>query len=245
MEKGILVASDARSEWLLPWWWERYRACNTYPVAFVDLGMGVASRLWCEERGYVLQGEKSSPQEPVEERLASWEKIYGKSYKQVRQAWFQKPLACLISPFETTVWLDLDCEVLSSIQELFSYVEEKKELAVCREISSYTYCNSGVIVFKKKCSLLQKWADLCVYSAASYWGDDHALSEVVLAHRERCGELPFIYNWRISQGIPLQAKIIHWCGEWGKAYIAKRGGLKADLVAYPLMKELYLRDFPI
>ena len=91
MSSGILVASDREAEWLLPWWIELYRACNTLPIAFVDLGMTSEACAFCKAHGSIITLKEScivSAEYP-----AIWETSYGKSYAKARQAWFQKPFA--------------------------------------------------------------------------------------------------------------------------------------------------------
>ena len=48
---GIIVGADLTQEWLLPWWWEKYRKNNSYPLAFIDLGMSFEMKDWCRARG--------------------------------------------------------------------------------------------------------------------------------------------------------------------------------------------------
>ncbi len=42
-------------------------------------------------------------------------------------------------------------------------------------------------------------------------------------------ELPGRYNWRVSQGIDMNAAIVHWLGCGGKEYIRRFGGLNPSL----------------
>jgi hypothetical protein len=229
-KKGILVASDLHTEWLLPWWWERYSSCNTLPVVFVDLGMSSEIKDWCKERGNLYFFQESIEDKPLTpEVLASWEKSYGKTYERSRSAWFKKPLACLLSPFEETVWIDLDCEVLCNIEHLFDFLEKGKELAIYRSSDGDNLCNSGVVVFKKNSPLLKKWGSIARQNATNYWGDENILSELIQSSEETIAFIPKTYNWRVSTGIPDYAHIIHWVGEWGKEFIKKHGGLKSTI----------------
>jgi hypothetical protein len=229
MEKGILVASDQNTEWLLPWWWENYSLHNDLPVAFVDLGMSLEKKEWCQSKGIYLTLEVGAytVKEADPKNMLAWAKSYGPSYKGARQAWFKKPAACLLSPFTETIWLDLDCEVLRDITPLFSFLSEGgRELGAVLEsvVEGVTSYNGGVLVFHKESSILQKWALLAQTDADKYWGDDRILSEVIHQQAEAFAVLPDHYNCRLSGGLPLFASIIHWNGEWGKACIAKQGG---------------------
>lgn len=242
-QKGVLVATDQNTEWLLPWWWGRYSASNSFPVAFVDFGMSEEKKLWCKERGTLIPLEKVPVEKQVPQELyTEWQQVYGMSYANSRKAWFKKPLACTLSPFEKTIWLDLDCEVLDHIGSLFDLLKEGKEIAVAagslayipkgleKAVEADCVCCSGVIVFCKESLIIQKWAERAFSESDQHWGDDSLLSVIISESPEVVEELSKIYNWRVSrEGLPLSAKIIHWCGEWGKECIAKHGGLKLAL----------------
>ncbi len=238
-EKGVLVASDQNTEWLLPWWWQKYSTCNTLPVVFVDFGMTKESLTWCKERGEVIPFKVPSFCKPLsQESGIEAEKLYGTSCFQSRDAWFKKPSACLLSPFLKTLWLDLDCEVLSSLDDVFLYLEEGSELAVSYGYAENlpkilegageagTICNSGVLVFRKGSELLQKWEKKALEESDKYLGDECILSILLAESLDTVSLLPEEYNWRMTRGVPVCAKVIHWKGEWGKSYIAKHGGLK-------------------
>ncbi len=249
MKRGVLVASDSHQEWLLPWWWQRYESCNQLPVVFVDLGMTSKARDWCQKRGQVLTVTKEFSSDVIRKE---WKDKYGSSYGRARAAWFKKPFACLLSPFEETVWIDLDCEVLSSIEPIFTYLEEK-DVAVVRTdndipegfapkiegIERPLIFNGGVIAFRKESEIIQEWARITQEESYLYWGDDYILSIVIHQLQEKMQLLSPIYNWRLEEGVPFYAKIIHWSGEWGKSYIAKRGGLKGVLADLPDLKKMF------
>lgn len=249
MSRGVLVGSDSHMEWLLPWWWEKYSSSNQFPVVFADFGMTDKARKWCGERGEVLAVKEMDFSDDC---IKEWEEVYGSSYGQARKAWFKKPLACLLSPFEKTIWMDLDCEVLSSIELIFTYLEDK-QLAIAldrvpaipegfapdRDLENRLIFNGGVIVFRKGSELVKEWARIALTESHLYWGDDYILSSIIHRMQEKVEILPPIYNWRLADGTPFYAKIIHWCGQWGKAYIAKQGGLKGLLEGLPELKRVF------
>jgi hypothetical protein len=230
---GILVAADAALEWILPWWWERYSSYNKWPVAFVDYGMNGPMLNWCRQKGAVISFQErnfsklSLADEGIEKE---WKALYGLSYSQVRQCWFKK-----------TIWVDLDCEILAPLDDLFSYCQEPFFFAIAKEHRceglDLTHpdmeFNSGVFVYEKDCEILSKWAELVFNHGHQYGSDDRALSSLIRSAQYSFSVLPSIYNWRMAQGVPLAAKIIHWCGEWGKQYIRKHGGLKEILEQFP------------
>ncbi len=240
MNAGILVGCDETQEWLLSWWWEHFTAHNNIPVTFIDFGMSKASLSWCASKGDVIPLSSSlipSVKTSLsEKRIAEWENQYGKEVWQARCTWFKKPEALLLTPYEKTLWIDLDCEVLGSLEPLFAYADGTAELAIAREPNKgfdhehITY-NSGVIAYHSASSLVKKWAEQVPSTTALYLGDQDLLSALIATEKPKIYELPPEYNWRMSQGLNLNALIIHWAGTWGKTYIKTHGGLAPFLKA--------------
>lgn len=241
MERGVLVGADQKEEWLLSWWWSSYTFCNSLPVTFIDWGMSEEAKGWCQERGQLIslpipdcffQGREIVAK-PV---LNVIEESEGELW-ETRPFWFSKPLALLASPYEFTAWIDLDCEILTPLDPIFEYANP---IAIARETErshlreerrgilpkGQTLYNSGVIVYKKKTPLLQRWAEVCLQQHTSFFGDQDVLSYLLANESFDFVELPAIFNWRLSQGLHFDARIIHWTGSWGKAFIKKHGGLK-------------------
>jgi len=238
--KGVLVGCDQGQEWLLSWWWNRYRVKNNYPVAFVDFGMSEAAKKWCKERGELISLKipsrfPLSKQKVDRVSARSWENRYGESVWQARTSWFKKPFALLQTPFEKTVWMDLDCEVLDSIAGLFrtngvalsreTEASQKNEKLLDGEV----LYNSGVIAYKRGAALIQLWAEEALKSNHHFCGDQELLSRLIFKNKLTISEIPERYNWRMSQGFNLHAVIVHWAGLWGKNYIRQHGGLSDDL----------------
>src|SRR6266404_4365778 len=115
-KRGIIVGANQHCAWLLPWWWRHYARHNTYPVTFFDFGLSEDVIAWCRERGEVIRFNPDTIAMPAKEEIdpqnrAKWEMLYGEAIWSARQGWFCKPVACVQSPYEETLWLDLDCEV--------------------------------------------------------------------------------------------------------------------------------------
>ncbi len=218
---GILVASDKNQEWLLKWWWKRYIRHNNHPVAFVDFGMTHEMAEWCKEKGSLIPFSYSIKVSSHKKILNETQSIYGKEIINTRNFWFKKPLAFTLTPFEKTIWLDLDCEVLGSLAPLFAY----KNIALAKEITNLSLYNSGVIVYKKNSSLIKKWAKESEKASEHFIGDQELLSFLIHTKKIKVDELPPEYNWRMCKGININAQIIHWVGIWGKEIIKKFGGL--------------------
>lgn len=251
MKEGILVGFDQKIEWLLPWWWTNYSKHNSFPVTFVDFGMSEKARFFCAKRGELIALEFSSEfiqvKEPWNRAHVKWESIYGTSLWESRQSWFKKPLALLKSPYERTIWLDLDCEVLTNLSPLFQRCFSGPDVALAKEteaailhekregqlLEGESLYNSGVIVYKREAPLIQKWAEQSLKCSGEFWGDQQLLSRLIFIHSYEIQELSEIYNWRMSQGFNLHAAIIHWVGSWGKEYIRRFGGLGHEMEKLP------------
>ena len=221
--QGVLIGSDCKTEWLLPWWWKYYSKYNDLPVAVADFGLSPKMVKWCQKRFQVISCSQCfvHPKRAVSKHLAKqWQETYKGDVWQAREAWFKKPLACLAAPFDLTLWLDVDCEVCGSLEPLFEGFEKKTELALVRESHDY---NSGVLLFWKKAPFLKKWAELCKDND-KYLGDQNVLTQLIVEGRIRIKELDPRYNWRMVQGFNDAVVVAHWCA-WGKEHIRKFGGL--------------------
>jgi hypothetical protein len=226
MQKGILIGSDSKTEWLLPWWWKYYSKYNAFPVAIADFGLSPKMLQWCQKRFQIIS--LKCPQGFVHQRKTlsknlakQWQETYKGDVWEARAAWFKKPFACLQTPFDLTLWLDVDCEVCGPLKPLFDSFEKKTELAIVRESQDY---NSGVLLFWKTASFLKKWSELCIQDNDKYMGDQNALTELILSGKVRIKELDPKYNWRMVQGYTDSVVVAHWCA-WGKEYLQRFGGL--------------------
>ncbi len=232
--RGILVGCDQVREWLLPWWWENYRQENDLPVAFADFGMSKKAQAWCRKKGTIYSL-------PIERRVATkgeispflakkWEKSIS-PFWELRQAWFKKPSALLHSPFLQTIWIDLDCEILSSLNPIYEYLDKEHTMGLARTGNVY---NSGVIVFANGSPILQKWAEISLAKNHKFLSDQNALTHVISKGKWEIREIPELYNWQMYKGIPIGAKVLHWSAQWGKDYIKKHGGLRKTLKQFLL-----------
>jgi hypothetical protein len=219
---GILVGSDARQEWLLPWWWENFRRHNQYPVSFVDFGLSQEKKAWCRERGELI-ALRTPPlfvkdREEVCGALAEgWESHYPDTFWASREAWFKKPLACLQSPYERTIWCDLDCEVVQPLDGLMRACDDVSGIALAKDFSSQEMYNSGVIVFQKNHPLIQEWAKQSIEKNGLFRGDQDLLSQIIAEKGLSICELSPIYNWSVGFGKREDVVIYHWLGDAAKS----------------------------
>lgn len=239
---GVICGAEKTQEWLLPWWWARYREHNSFPVTFFDFGMTQEMKKWCEERGDVIDLDLDSSfitaRSQIDPDLAKhWEDFYGWSVWNSRLSWFKKPFAFLRTKYKQGIWIDLDCEVLGSLESLFSQCDEESQIALVRDYATDhlpqldpgVRYNGGIVVFEHAAPIIEKWAEAALTQNHLFWGDDPLLSHLIYTHRLQVTELPEAYNWRLVRGLNLNAVVIHWVGSGGKAYIREHGGLKPSL----------------
>jgi lipopolysaccharide biosynthesis glycosyltransferase len=126
----------------------------------------------------------------------------------------------LQTPFKQTIWLDLDCEILGSIEHLYRKMHQHSKLAlVFDEEMGY---NSGVIVYDASSPLLANWADACIRKNNQFLGDQDILTHLIQEGEIEIAELPEKYNWVVKGGIHPEAVILHWSGSWGKQIIRNK-----------------------
>ena len=217
-EDGIIIGSNERKSGSSLGGGKNYSRHNGYPVAFVDFGLSEKMKDWCRERGELIRLRVADifvkDREEIESLKAEgWEKYYGEAFWTSRKAWFKKPLACLQSPFQKTIWIDTDCEILGSLAPLFKACPSGVAIAKDRIADSY---NSGVIVFQRNNPIIQEWADQSWEKNGLFRSDQDLLSEILLEKRGAFSELPAIYNWNVGYGENPDTVICHWLGDMGK-----------------------------
>ena len=235
MERGVIVGADAVAEWLLPWWWKNYSAHCSYPVAFFDFGMTDKGRNFCKEKGicFSLDIDVASYVRETEPDSKRIEVVYGEDYYKHRMAWFKKPFACLKAPFETSVWIDLDCRIQGDIAPIFEVLQGDDEIGLMPDTPAMqrhcykhglieegeVYYNSGVIVFKKGAQVIQKWVEIIQEGEFKFPGDQDALSTVFYIEDIKPATLSSKFNWPYY--LPLQpgVVIVHYMGEPAKELI--------------------------
>lgn len=222
---GIIVGSNERQEWLLPWWWENFRRHNQYPVSFVDFGLSKEMKMWCKERGELIALPMPAlfvkDRDEVDDILAKeWEGRYSDIFWQSREAWFKKPHACLRSPYQRTIWIDLDCEVVGSLEDLFNTCDNSSGICLVKDCAAldslFPIYNSGVIAFQKNHPLILEWARQSIEKNGLFRGDQDLLSQIIGENKVSIYELSSIYNWNIGFNQRKDVVIYHWLGDAAK-----------------------------
>ncbi|HEX2579368.1 MAG TPA: hypothetical protein VHK67_03080 [Rhabdochlamydiaceae bacterium] len=140
MTKGIVIGCDQTQEWMLRWWWAHYSRHNCYPVAFIDFGMSQEAQKWCKAKGHWISLDAPKnfvfPKSLIApDLIASWEKVNGKELWKRREKWFYKPFALRQTPFDETIWIDLDCEITAPLTPLFQKIHTHSKMALALERS--------------------------------------------------------------------------------------------------------------
>ena len=142
--------------------------------------------------------------------------------RHTKSGWFHK-LHCVINaPEKRVAWLDIDCEILTDISDVFDLVPPDT-IGLTRDIVRGNWWATGVIVVNDSPNLLNLW-DMRLQKNDGVRGDQEALYDMINTNpHEQIIELPQDYQWlrlsfRKGRDSPTK-KVIHWTGPKGKEYI--------------------------
>ena len=217
----IITGVDHSHEDLLEWWLKNVYKHHNYnvEVGVMDFGMSPALRGRLEDN---YPATFSRPFNGTKARKIGW---------------FYKVQAVMDCPSKSVCWLDVDCEILTDISDVYNLVPPGM-IGLTRDWVRGNWWATGVIVVNDRPSLLEHW-DRRLNADDGIRGDQEALYELVgNKEHEQIQELPQDYQWlRISlnkgRNSPTK-KVIHWTGPKGKEYIrnhlAKGGTYKGERV---------------
>ncbi len=234
---GIIVGVDCNLEWALPWWWLYYSSHNTYPVTFVDFGMTGRAKQWCSERGELralaISNDFVLPMDKIAPDLAlRWKKEITGHWWECRTGWFKKPLALLHTPYQRTIWIDIDCEVRGELSPIFTFCHNPAGLAVTpvsesahedllkiqlRHPDEVIY-SSGLVVYERHSPIIEEWAERALTQNAEFFGDQDLLSRILYERKTPFSPLPEMYH-HIALDDRLDTLVKHWGGGRGKVHI--------------------------
>ena len=207
----FIVGGDYKVEWMIPWFISNYRKWNDTPIAFCDFGIrNTDAYRWFDD---VVQFPYDV-----------------KNKDQVR--WFLKPNAMWEAPAEKKIWIDVDCEVLGPLNQMFNYVVPNKLLMA--EDRPWTrrngrqWYNSGVVGTMNKPDILRRWIKEC--DSNPIQGDQETLHVMIgnnpIENLRYIEEMPRKYNVlrldHIDNTVPAGAMINHWTGYKGKLIIQEK-----------------------
>ena len=228
-DKGALVFCDKTQEIYLPWWYDHYSKTNDYPVAIIDFGMSEKGKKWANSIGQRIEMEpvKLDLEPPPDFMLDEWKAFTRNDYLRARPIWLSKPFALQKTPFEHTVYLDLDCEVKADLEPLFrvpfGLVPLAQDTLKCwteRGITmpEHQRYNTGVLAYEKHCPIVKAWASMIEECSCHFWSEQEALMETLRQKEFTVIELPERFNAFPDQKVD-DAHIIHHISTSGKLHI--------------------------
>lgn len=229
---GVMTGISQNLEFMLPWWWWNYQLHNSYPILFLDFGLSEKGKNWCKERGLLsslIQGDFVKKKEELDPHLlAEWNTIIPGDVTSGRAEWFKKPMGLLHSPFEYGIWIDLDCEVVASLDHIFRMIEKTKKIAIRRdnkdnslkENKEHIY-NSGVVGFSFQSKEIEQWAKKSYFENDRFMGDQDVLSRVLHENPGSVIELEPEDNMYYRDKLE-SPRIIHWFGYNGKLDLIRK-----------------------
>lgn len=226
--EGILIGCDERQEWLLKWWWNHYSKTNSYPVTFLDYGLTPCAKSWCQSKGHVISSlppDWISNQETISEQ-ASWAKNVPLYVWNHRPVWFTKAFSLFETPYEKTIWIDLDCEVKKNLSPLFHYAEYGDGFAITTDAPDYVQhfkeikalhpeavgMQVGVFAFRCNSPVLDAWLKHCYENHDQEFSEQTALSHVLYHHAFKTYDITSEYNWLYPENPNPDAAIVHHTG---------------------------------
>lgn len=238
--EGVLTGTDENQEWMLINWWDHYSKTNDCPVAFINFGMSKSARMWCEKRGTVIDFQlppeiltKKEDLCPITAKF--WERVYPGDVWKARPAWFSKPFALIQSPFEKSIWVDLDCEVRKPLNSVFSEFDTPEGFAIAPTTESFqkfsrilglhrldeaTY-NTGFVAYKHLSPVMQKWVENTYSRPHEFMGDENVLNRTIYEEKFAITKLPLTYNWPHFLGDNSDVKVVHFSAKEGKQTLLK------------------------
>ena len=199
--KTIVTGADGKYQHYLPWWIHNVK--KFFPginITICDFGMKYDWAYWAEN---------------VADEYIKYEKKHEIS-------WFHKPQTLLDSKYEYKCWIDIDCEVVGDISDIFEYVKPDKLSTAPDNYHSWgCKFQTGVFAVKDKPAILKEWAKAC--SEPKNRGDQEILWDIVKNKQDLISLIPEEYNWlriALARGNDISDKrIIHWTGPAGKRKI--------------------------
>ncbi len=223
-QTGIITGCDQAYEWMLKWWWSHYSKHNDYSVAFCDFGMSKSARIWCASKGTVIT--VSPPKNFISDvdpaLKEKWKLLYPYDIWSNRLVWFSKPLFLLHTPFENTIWIDVDCEVKKNIAPLFKLLKKSPNgFVTCEDIPNgirvrkengfllpgETAHSTGVMAYTKTSPIIKKWVENCLKRNHLFFSEQDALSRTIFEGNFEVTPLPRPFHYVPYENSPTPDEI--------------------------------------
>ncbi|MCB1109771.1 MAG: hypothetical protein KDK64_02230 [Chlamydiia bacterium] len=229
MTKGILTGCNERHEWMLKWWWKNYSTHNSYPVTFCDFGMSPSARMWCQTKGEVIsQTAEMLPIKNLNEQVQDppWKKHIASYLWSHRPIWFLKPFAYKQTPYQRTLWLDIDCEIKGQLAPLIDLPLSSHGMGLteyCQEstqkmrakgiINPKAQCiSSSVVVYEKDSVALSAWIEYILQYHPQELSEDTCFANLLAETPLDITQFPIHFNYNRHETPNPNALIYHHSG---------------------------------
>lgn len=201
--RGFLIFSDSKSEWLIPWFMAHFRKHHpSDKICFVNTGVSF------EFLDKHIMKQNTYGFNDIIHHDASYD------------GWFNKPSVCLQTPYDFTIYIDLDCEIKKPIGwNDFTYISDKlndkiylsqfiiyQDNGVQKKMNnrvgtSINNYNTGFIVYTKDSFALKEWdeatekAFLMGEHSIKGYGDQDILSEIIFINKYHTTKL-FTFEYK-------------------------------------------------
>ena len=211
MNKTFLTGSDHNLQDLLPWWVGCVRKHNPdIHITIADFGLTGSAKDWVKHNANHVIVYERHPE----------------------LAWFYKPQSMIDCPYEYTCWLDLDCEMLAPVPEIFDFPTEDQMALTHDSVRGNPDHDKGVFwwavgvnVVKGKPQILKDWARNTTNNK-DLRGDQEVLHKMIQVNpqlNDYIVKMPLEYQWLridlLNGKDNENKKIVHWTGPLGKQHI--------------------------
>ncbi len=210
VDSCILLMADHRQEWLLPWWIENWqRVAPHLPVAVVDLGLSDEAKSSLPKNVSFLHLDL--PRDEFD------------------NPWFYKPFAIAQSPFEFTLFVDLDCELRRDPALALSWARQGIVLGRDRHpMGKYRklfregfFFNSGLIAVSRDNPIIEAWCRDTRKLHDKLRSDQEILNLTLCEEEAEIVALPEHFHQLRLDGDHPEATVMHWTGDTGKRHIRR------------------------
>lgn len=212
LSKGVLLLADSELEWLIPWWFRCFEKTNpNLPVSVSDFGLSEKTIQWLQDKNIPIIPKTNN-------------------FPKLRITCFYKPFAITASPYEITIFSNLDCEIRKNISDMFSWAEHGLVLGndlypmgnnrkLFRE---HQYYNSGLICLLQNNPTIAQWCSKSKELHELLRSDQEILNLVIYESEATVVELPPHFHQLRVDGDHEKAVVMHWTGSPGKIHIRKQ-----------------------
>ena len=177
--RGLLTGCDQTQEWMLKWWLHHAKKQTDLPLSVIDFGMSESAKAYVKNQAHLIDGQPAlAPFKRSSKYLfpKNWSLKWQKEASFQRPFYFAKILATADSPYDESLWVDLDCKIIDNPIGAFAYMDDRYGASMALDTpdtankwQAYRFIKpksiayqAGVIPFTKTSSLMETWRQLCL-----------------------------------------------------------------------------------